>query len=507
MLSRRDLFSAALALSAANSLPVRASTKTATDPFRLGIASGEPTPDGIVLWTRLAPEPFQPGGGLPNANIPVRWQISHDESFRHLARSGAAMATPMLAHSVHVELTGLRPARWYWYRFQALGHRSQVGRFKTAPAPAATPARLRLAFASCQQWTQGLFTAYQHLAAEDLDLVLHLGDYIYEQGYRGGVRPDGQSETFSLNDYRARHALYKSDPLLQLAHARFPWMVTWDDHEVSNNYAADIHEKGQPRAEFLERRASAYQAYYEHMPLRLLARPQGSRMLLHRRLDFGRLARIHMLDTRQHRTDQPCGDGLKTACSDLNNPAQTLLGPVQEAWLRDGLHSSSAIWDVLAQQVLMTLQDFDPSASAEVFNMDSWSGYPLARQRLVDLLAARAKANTIVLTGDVHSSWVGQLHTEPQDISSPCVAAEFVGTSISSGGDGFDTHERVERMLPANPQIRYFHARRGYVRCDITPTLWRADYRIVPFVTRPGAPVTTHASFAVTPGRLIVEKA
>lgn len=499
-ISRRELFASALAFGASNALPVRAAPKLGGYPFTLGVASGEPAPDGIVLWTRLM------GPAMPNANVPVGWQIAEDENFRKIVRKGQEMATPALAHSVHAEVSGLKPGRWYWYRFQADGEQSPAGRFRTAPKAGETPAKMRLAFASCQQWTQGLWTAYQHLAEEDVDLVLHLGDYIYEQGYRGDVRPGGKEEIFTLDQYRERHALYKSDPLLQRAHARFAWMVTWDDHEVSNNYANDVQEKGQPRGEFLERRGAGYQAFYEHMPLRRSSLPAGPDMRLYRRADFGGLMRLHMLDTRQYRTDQPCGDGLKKACDDLKHPAQTLLGRDQERWLEENLRYSRAVWDVLGQQIFVTPQNFDPG-DGETFNMDSWSGYPLARQRLIDTLVSRKQRNTIILTGDVHSSWVGQLHTTAGDTASPCVAAEFIGTSISSGGDGVETTERAELVLRKNPQIRFFNGRRGYVRCEVTPTSWRTDFRAVDYVTRPGAPAVTKASFRVEPGRLTVEKA
>lgn len=503
--TRREILTGALALGASHSLPLWAAPTLKEFPFTLGVASGEPAPDGIALWTRLAPKPFD-AAAMPAANIAVRWQVAEDENFAKVVRKGQAVASPALAHSVHVEVAGLRPARWYWYRFSAGGHQSPTGRFRTSPAPGDMPERFRFAFASCQQWTQGFWTAYEHMAGEDLDLVIHLGDYIYEQGYRGQIRREGHEETFTLADYRNRHALYKTDPLLQNAHARFPWITTWDDHEVSNNYANDIQEKGQPRSEFLQRRAWAYQAFYEHMPLRRRSLPKGPDMALYRRLDFGRLIRLHMLDTRQHRSDQPCGDGLKKPCPDLRNPAQTLLGDAQQKWLDQSLHSSPAVWDLIGQQILVTLQDFDAGPD-ELFNMDSWSGYPLARQRLIDTLAARPRRNTVIITGDVHSSWVGQLHVEPREVKSPCVAAEFVGTSISSGGDGADTSERAAAVLSANPQIRYFNGRRGYVRCEVAPKSWRADYRLLDYVTKPGSPVTTRASFAVEPSRLVVEKA
>lgn len=499
------MLASALALGASNALPLLSAPKLPDFPFTLGIASGEPTSDGIVLWTRLAPKPLDTVA-MPAVNVSVNWQIAEDEGFSRIVRKGKAVAAPALAHSVHVETGGLKPARWYWYRFEAAGHRSPVGLFRTAPAPGETPERLRFAFASCQQWTQGLWTAYQHMADEDLDLVIHLGDYIYEQGYRGVVRKEGHEETFTLADYRNRHALYKTDPLLQKTHARFPWITTWDDHEVSNNYANDVQEKGQPREEFLKRRAWAYQAYYEHMPLRAASLPKGPDMVLYRQLEFGKLIRLHMLDTRQFRTDQACGDGLKKACDDLRNPAQTLLGEKQEQWFDQSLRTSPAVWDLIGQQILVTLQDFDAGPD-EVFNMDSWSGYPLARKRLVDTLAARPQRNAVIITGDVHASWVGQLHQEAQNVKSPCVAAEFVGTSISSGGDGIETNERADAVLTANPQVRYFNGRRGYVRCDVTAKSWRSDFRAVDYVTKPGSPLRTKASFVVEPGRLTVEKA
>lgn len=502
-IARRE-FAAALAMAAANPLRVWAQAKM-DFPFTLGVAAGEPLPTGIVLWTRLAPKPLEPEF-LPAVNVPVRWEVAADEGFRQVVRKGSAMATPGLAHSVHVEVNGLAAGREYWYRFTAAGHQSTVGRFRTAPAPGSMPAQYRLAFASCQQWTQGLWTAYQHLAEEDVELVIHLGDYIYEQGYRGQVRQDGHEETFTLKDYRNRYALYKTDPLLQRAHARFAWMTTWDDHEVSNNYANAVQEKGQPMDAFLKRRADAYQAYYEHMPLRTATIPRGPAMDLYRRADFGGLMRLHMLDTRQYRTDQPCGDGLKKACADLQDGAQTLLGAAQEKWLAEGIAGSKAVWDLLGQQIFVSIQDFDAGAD-EVYNMDSWSGYPLARKRLVETLAAQPQRNPVIITGDVHSSWAAQLHTGGQDTSTPCVAPEFVCTSISSGGDGVAMTPRTEAMMPVNPQIKFFHGKRGYVRCEVTKDTWRTDYRSVDYVTKPGAPVSTVGSFVVAAGKRVIEKA
>ncbi len=508
MLSRRDLFASALALATSNGLPVRAALKLQGNPFSLGVASGEPVADGIVLWTRLAPKPTE-GGGMPDVNVPVKFVIAEDEQLRRVVTRGTEMATPMLAHSVHVEASGLKPGRWYWYRFEAAGAQSPVGRFRTAPARTEDPGKWRIGVASCQQWSQGLWTAYQHMSDEDLDLVLHLGDYIYEKGYKGKIRPEGEAETFTLTDYRNRHALYKTDPLLQRAHQRFAWATVWDDHEVANNHADWRHElgeeKGQPRTTFLERRASAYQAYYEHLPLRLFSKPVGSRLQLYRRLEVGGLARIHLLDTRQYRSDQPCGDNTKASCAERNDAAQTLMGAAQEQWLAEGLRSSAAKWDVLAQQIFVTLQDFDPSAG-EMYNMDSWSGYPLAQKRLSDTLE-QAGRNAVILTGDVHANWACQLHREAMETNSKCLAAEFVSTSISSGGDGVVSNPRTDDVLRVNPQIKYFNGKRGYLRCEVTAKAWRTDYRTVEFVTRPGAPVSTAQSLVVEPGDLRLQTA
>jgi Phosphodiesterase/alkaline phosphatase D len=458
-------------------------------------------PDGAVLWTRLAPKPLK-GGGMPEMNVPVDWMVSEDESMRRIVRRGTAMATPALAHSVHVEVGGLAPGRWYWYQFRTGSEISPIGRFRTAPALGADVEAIRFAFASCQSYTYGYYTAYQHMSEENLDFVLHLGDYIYEKSYAGKTRQHLVPEVFTLAEYRNQYALYKSDPLLQKAHAAFPFITTWDDHEVSNNYADFRHERDMPKEEFLKRREAAYQAYYEHLPLRRASLPSGPNMRLYRRLDFGRLLRLHVLDTRQYRTDQPCGDGQKPACDEVRVPGQTMLGSAQEKWLENGLMNSKALWNALGQQVMFTHQDFDPG-DGERYNMDSWSGYHLARERVVEVLSRKPSLNPVILTGDVHSNWVGEVRTDIRNPESWCVATEFVGTSISSGGDGVDMRPGLEKVLSHNPQIRFFNGQRGYVRCEVTKKHWRADYRIVERVTEPGAPIRTRASFAVEVGNPI----
>jgi alkaline phosphatase D len=489
-----------LALTFATPFVGLAQTKSSANPFTLGVASGDPTPDGIVLWTRLAPDPLN-GGGMPPGRVEVEWQVAADERMNQVVKKGRVSATPDLAHSVHVEVRGLDPGRWYWYRFKAGSHISTTGRTRTAPDPRKPLGELSFAFASCQNYEQGLFTAYDHMTQEDIQLVVHLGDYIYEgAGRPDRIRQHNGPEINSLSDYRNRHALYRLDPALQRAHAMFPWIVTWDDHEVDNNYAMDKAEDGAGREQFLERRANGYQAYYEHMPLRRSSMPRGSSLLLYRRLQFGDLAEFSVLDTRQYRTDQPCGDGNKPQCPDALAEDSTLLGKEQERWFLAGLSRSRSRWNVVAQQILMAKVDRG-AGSDHAFAMDQWSGYEAARNRVLRFLHERKPSNPIVLTGDIHSNWVADLKLDFADERSPVVGTEFVGTSICSGGDGADMMPAVQAYLPKNPHVRFYNNQRGYVRCRVTHERWQADYRVVPFVTRPGAGVNTRASFVVESGR------
>jgi alkaline phosphatase D len=471
------------------------------DPFTLGVASGDPTSDGMVLWTRLAPDPLN-GGGLPGRSYPVKWEIFADDQLRQLADSGTTLATPSLGHSVHVEVAGLAPDRWYWYRFTCGDAVSPVGRTRTMPAAGVVASKLRFAFASCNHYETGYFTAYGHMAQEDLDLTLHLGDYIYEYaGKADRVRKHLGDEIQSLDDYRNRYAQYKSDPLFQAAHANCPWLVVWDDHEVDNNYANAVsEEEGVSPEALLARRANAYQAYYENMPLRRNAIPHGPDMQLYRVIDFGGLARIAMLDTRQYRTDQPNGDGNKPLEGAVFDPHATMLGREQEGWLMSQLLQSTGSWNVLGQQVMMGRVDRRPGAEAK-FSMDQWAGYDVARKRLLQFLADREISNPVVLTGDIHSNWVNDLKVDFDRSVDPTVATEFVGTSISSGGNGVAKPEGVDQVLSENPFVKFANAERGYVSCTVTPTEWRSDYQVVEFVDKPDAPKITRQSFVVEAGR------
>jgi alkaline phosphatase D len=477
------------------------------DPFTLGIASGDPQPESLVLWTRLAPEPLN-GGGMPDRPVPVRWAVATDDGMRRVVRRGVARAVPELAHSVHVEVSGLEPGREYFYQFHVRGEDSPIGRTRTTPADDERVEALRFAFVTCQKWDDGYYSAYHRLAKEDLDVVLHLGDYIYEYGIDplGGARnvpvPEQfRSETTTLERYRLQYALYKTDPDLQRAHARFPFVVTWDDHEVENDYTDGISENNDPVEAFLHRRAAAYQAFYEHLPLRLPTLPQGPFMPIYRQVTYGDLVAFNVLDTRQYRSDHPCGDGEKPRCDASFDPAQTMTGPEQERWLRRQLNRSTARWNVLAQQVLMAELDHQLGAG-EVFWQDSWDGYPIARQRILGHIVDREIGNPIVITGDWHSTFVNDLKLDFKDPNAPVVATEFVTPSISSNGDNIVYGPYYGPMIPENPHIKFFDGdRRGYIRVNVTRKRWRADVRYVTTVSRPDAPIATAASFVVEHGR------
>jgi len=477
----------------------------AEDPFKLGVASGDPLPDGVVLWTRLAPEPLAEdgSGGLPPEAYGVRYEVAEDEGFRRIVKRGAVEATPELGHSVHAEVRGLRPGREYFYRFKTGPVVSPVGRTKTAPAAGSSPAAFAFAFTSCQSYASGYYTAHARMAEEDLDLVVQLGDYIYE----GAPSPssvrvhEGDGEPVTLGEYRNRHAQYKTDPDLRAAHAAFPWIAVFDDHEVDNNWADEVPQdpQNQPKEEFLARRAAAFQTYYENMPLRSSALPRGIDIQLYRRLTFGNLMDFHVLDTRQYRSDQ-VGD------AERFDPTRTILGDEQEAWLREAVAGPTARWNVLAQQVFFSQRDFVAGPGTN-FSNDAWDNYVVERDGLRDHLVAAGTPNPVVITGDVHANYVCDVKADFNDPDSATVATELVGTSISTGGDGQDQGAGDPVQLAENPHIKFINRNRGYVRNTVTPTGWTADFRVVDFVTTPGAPVRTRATFVIeegTPGAVQV---
>ncbi|HET7607196.1 MAG TPA: alkaline phosphatase D family protein, partial [Gammaproteobacteria bacterium] len=427
--SRRAVLSAGLGLAGTAVLRARSSRAAeitfADDPFTLGLASGYPEPTGVVLWTRLAPQPLVPGGGMPAAPVAVDWEVGSDEALRSVVRRGTVQATPDSAHSVHVEVAGLTPARDYWYRFTSGGARSAVGRTRTAPASGTLPNRLTLAVACCQHFEQGHYAAYRAIAADAPDLVVHVGDYIYEGSGTKQVRAHDAPECYTLDDYRQRYAIYKSDPHLKAAHAAGPWMLTTDDHEVANNYAGEHSQLFTPPEVFLRRRAAAYKAYYEHQPLPRVMAPSEGRMRLYTSRAFGELAALHMLDGRQYRSPQACPPLPLVACDELYGRERTMLGGEQEQWLRGALAASSARWNLLGQQTV--LAHFDQSGSdPRAYWADAWNGYPAARERLVATLLERPVANPVVFSGDIHAFLVNDVHAQALDNDSPIVAAELV---------------------------------------------------------------------------------
>lgn len=506
-IERRDFLRYVAAVSAIPCLPLQSqepvikSPRFAADPFSLGVSSGDPTSDGVVLWTRLAAGPVDISG-LPKQPVEVRWEISEDEGFSSIANKGTAVALPQLGHSVHVEVDGLEPWRWYFYRFHAGDATSPVGRTRTAPKAEMMPEELRFAFTSCQHFETGYFNGYSHMNQEDFDLVVHLGDYIYEYAGRDKLpRKHLGGELHTLDDYRQRYAQYRTDDQLREAHRLFPWLVTWDDHEFDNNYAGLVSEEDGVSPEvFLARRMNAYQAYYEFMPLRRRSFPSGPHMKLYRRCRYGRLANFHVLDTRQYRTDQPNGDHQKPMIGKVFDANTTMLGEDQEQWLMSGLTRSDATWNVLAQQVMMApLNRGD--LELPKYSMDQWPGYEFSRRRLLRFMHERSVPNPVVLTGDIHVNWVNDLQLDFEDPDSPLVGTELVGTSMTSGGNGGNVIKEYERARDQNSFVQWYNSNRGYVSCTLTPTEWITKYQVTPVVDRLGSPMHTAASFRIENGK------
>ncbi|WP_433164506.1 alkaline phosphatase D family protein [Kribbella sp. CA-247076] len=442
--------------------------------FALGVASGDPRPDGFVLWTRLAPTPLAADGhgGMRAHHVPVQYEVAEDERFRRVVRRGLAIATPELAHAVHPEVRGLRPEREYFYRFRVGTEISPVGRTRTLPVHGS---RFSFATASCQAWYHGYFPAYRDIARRAPDAVFFLGDYIYEYGIVAGgnlwrqgvtVGPEHGVEIETLEQYRLRYSLFKTDPDLQAAHAVAPWLNSWDDHEVQNNYGADNSIYGIPPELFVHRRAVAYRAFYENLPIGLGSLPKGPDTQVYRRYDVGTLARLNLIDNRQYRDPVPKDD------ADQQSATRTMLGAKQEQWVYDGLRRSRATWNVLAGGVVLTAITDD--------RIEQWDGYPANRRRL--LTAMRDAAGpSIMLTGDIHRHVAAELKADFADPSSPTVGVELVCSSIGSDGDGADTDQYAKDWLQ-HPYVKFYNARRGYVHTTLTRSELTAEFVTFPYV-------------------------
>ncbi len=481
----------------------------ASNPFTLGVASGDPLPDSVILWTRLAPEePL-------TDDVDVEWEVASDEAMSDIVANGTATAPSALGNSVHVSADGLEPDSVYFYRFRLGEYETEPARTYTFAAPGTTPGRFTFAFSSCQNWEQGYYAAYRDLVEQgDLDAFVFLGDYIYE--YASGGYSDDRSRTTgqdfeceTLDQYRQRYALYRSDPLLQAAHAVVPWIITWDDHEVDNDYADDSSENDDEQQAFLERRAAGYQAWYEFMPVRLDP-PSGADFDIYRSFAHGDLVNFHVLDTRQYRSDQQrsepfieqLGDAVQVRDEELVwSPEHTMLGEAQHQWVTDGVAASNAIWDVLAQQVFMFGGNAVVGAEPPIVVVDTWDGYAGARKELLDSVGESAD-NLVVLTGDFHSAAVAELRSDPFDESLPVIGSEFMASSISSSF--FDDDDAVEGLvtgaLSANPHLKWFDAQRGYTFCEVTPERWVAQFRAVADQFDESSPVDTVTTWEVVAG-------
>ena len=516
---RRQLLKLAAATATTLWLPRGAWSRAArlnSDPFALGVASGAPEPDGVVLWTRLLFE--QP----PAREFTLRWEVAHDEAFTRIARSGQVQAVPALGHAVHAEVNGLEADRWYFYRFMLGEAVSPVGHTRTAPAPGAEVPRLRVGYASCQRWEHGYYAAWRHLRADAPDLVLFLGDYIYEYpGAQHAVRPVTGGWVLTLDDYRARYALHRSDADLQAMHAACPWLLTWDDHEVQNDYAALHAGNGVPVLgtvpDFAARRAAAYQAWYEHMPVRasmltqgLGGMARGAELRIHQQVPWGRLATLHLLDGRQYRDRQACvkdGGSLidPTLCAEWAEPQRSYLGAAQEQWLDQALARSGGRWNVVGQQTLFGPRDAQPGPGRRFWN-DGWDGYPAARTRLLEALQRHRVSNPVFFGGDVHENWVGHVKADYADAKSAAIGVEFCGTSISSRSSASGMERAAER-LAENPHFIYGEAQhRGYGLAEFTPQRLHTTLRAVEDVTRADTGAYTLAQFEVHTGRARIER-
>ncbi|RZS51938.1 alkaline phosphatase D family protein [Sphaerotilus mobilis] len=476
------------------------------DPFTLGVASGQPRPDSVLLWTRLAPQPHAPGGGMPPLPVRLRWEVADDDSFRRIVRDGEVIAHPDVGHSVRVPVRGLAPGRTYHYRFLLDAATSPIGRTRTAPAADALPDRLRLALASCQHYEQGRFIAHREIAASDIDLVLFVGDYIYDSSnpaflLRAHEGPPPQT----LDEYRARHATYKLDADLQAAHAAHPWLLCWDDHEVRNDYASEQGGEADEARTFLAIRQAAYQAYFEHLPLALdqLPGPQGMRM--HDRWTWGRLAEIWTLDGRQHRSAQVGSDpadpggGLVSARRVAQaDPRRTVLGSAQERWLADGLVTSQRRWKLIGQASQMSPSGID-LMGRRLVSSDGWDGYPSARERLLAGIAERRIKDVVLLGGDVHRHVVANLRVRPNDPRSEVVASELVTTSVTTRGLTGPLNDLIRE---SNTDI--LHAcsdDRGYAQIELGDRWLHFVARATSFPSRDQATLSDQVRFTIESGR------
>jgi alkaline phosphatase D len=464
------------------------------DPFGLGVASGDPRPDSVILWSRLAPTPLSEGdrSGMPADRVDVVWEVATDERLRRVVARGVATAEVDAGHSVHVEAAGLDPATDYHYRFRVGDWTSPVGRTRTLPAPGDVPDRFTLAVANCQWIDTGRYAAYRHMLDQDLDLVLHLGDYVYEYP---GARSLPARVPETVEDWRLRYASYRRDDDLRAAHARFPFVCTWDDHEVRNNYMGDTVPDGLGPEQVRELRAAAYRAWWENLPTRM-PEPDGADLPIFQHLDVGDLARLYVLDERQGADEPPCRaelgpDDFGDCAARTDDGDRTRLGGAQEDWFAEATRSSDAVWNVVGNPVVLAGIDAGAPEGESAFWLDSWDGYPDARLRLVESLAE--VDNPVVVTGDYHAGMVLDVHRRPLDPQTDVVCTELMAPPISSVLFPSD-------LGPRNPHLRQQLDEHGYLAVELTPDRLVARFQVVADVADPASAVTTAATWTFEPG-------
>lgn len=464
------------------------------DPFGLGVASGDPLHDRVILWTRLVVEPTD-ATATPDQDVDVIWELATDEGFSDVLQQGLAVASPEHGHSVHVDVDGLDAATTYWYRFRVGDFTSAVGRTRTLPCDDAQVDSVRIGFTTCQRWPSGWYVVQRDMAAQQLDLVISLGDYIYEGGGGGRARDHSLSEPYDVVAYRDRYGLYKSDEDLRALHASAPFMAIWDDHEVDNNHAG-LHsqDRGVDAADWAARRFAAYKVWWEHMPVRGEP-PTADALRIHRHATFGDLAQVLLLDGRQYRDDQPCNDRIGDRCDETDDDRE-FLGAEQEAWFEERLQAADTRWVLLANPVVMLPMDF----GGVFLNPDQWDGYPTARQRLLDAVAAHASGTTVAFTGDIHASGVGFVPTDPFDTSSEPAIAEFVVPAATSWA-GDNEIASVGSILGAQAHIEWWDfTMQGWVMAEVSPDRVVARYRLADDVTDPASAVREVRTWAVEHG-------
>ena len=516
--TRRDILKWAALASAPVSFSLSmAQSPLRHNPFTLGVASGSPNHHSVVLWTRLMPDAVSGNSQFAASDVSVQWEVADDEGFKVNRRSGQVVALAALAHSVHLELDQLQSDRWYYYRFQIGDAQSTVGRTRTLPHPEAMVQKLRVAYASCQRWEHGYFSAYDHMCQENLDLVLFLGDYIYEYaGAANAVRLPSGGWVNSLSDYRDRYALHRSEKGLQAMHAQCPWLITWDDHEVSNDYAGlQRGQSGNISLDFAAQRARAYQAFYEHMPLRASALTKsieglasGAELRIYGQVAYGKLANIYLLDDRQYRDRQVCnkneayGSGwVDTAqCEEWLNPKRTLLGAQQSQWLDQSFANAKGdarTWNVIAQQTIFGRRDYKLGAGYSLWN-DGWDGYSAARQNMTQSMQNHALKNPVLLGGDVHENWVGHVMADAYKDDSAKIGVEFCGAGITARSAG---NSKLAARLAENPHFIFADSeRKGYGVVEFTAKQIQTELKVVDDVRQQKTKIETLAKFSVEAG-------